>query len=122
MGGMTSQSSGSKFLSSQEDIIMMRAGHSTVVAGAAAAQASGENFYSITPATTHNGDYDVVDLERTKSRGVYIMNSNNSESFENSLSSANNFLNIKKHAHPFSASILKTTKSIADSSFYFKSL
>lgn len=76
-----------------------------------------DNFYSETPATAHNADYEVVD-ERTKSRdggNVAYRSDSNIDVFDNSHASSK-FRNIK-HAHPFSASILKTTKSIAESLF-----
>lgn len=75
-----------------------------------------DNFYSETPATAHNADYEVVD-ERTKSRDGAYRSASNIDAFDNSHASSK-FLNIK-HAHPFSASILKTTKSIAESLFNF---
>lgn len=62
------------------------------------------NFYSVTQATTNNGEYEVVD-ERSKS----------SDDFGGSLGNVAGKLFNTKLAHPFSASILKTTKSIAES-------
>lgn len=62
-----------------------------------------ENFYSVTaPSANNNAEYDVVD-ETTKKSESNLDVSYVSKMFNTKLS------------HPFSASILKTTKSITDS-------